>query len=839
MRAGPHRNVSFYALLATLTLVAVPPVQAEKGWKITQFELFAGAPYQLENGVLQEYGYDWAESEAWLPDNFDRTEVEVALNEAAEWYSKKGFPEPVLEPEVDTENGKAYRVYVCTEAMWGSLVLREFGEIIGVFDTEHSLWSDCGRELDPNTLSTKRTWAGYNGPCAVAQGGRPVMFIKADGPAFDNGRLTARGYATLAHELFHAIQAGTVMSNSPNPCDIGGWIEDGQADAISMDMLDDDQLWAAIPQPTDDDWITKYWGIRPYRENIAIDPSGYPVSSFWAFLADLNRGYDYLFTGSDGVLGVFDFEIQDSGKWDSEVMWLDEGLSAQSNKRLNNKRLNELLGLFLNDFSMRVPTMSWTTGDLKKDWPKWVDSYLGPCKKITLAPRNPSQLFRQIIKPVAGACIWLTVNVPHAAASVSLQTESADVSVFEDILIGLPRGNAILTPARNAGVSPLDPSKFVGIWANLTVPTGAPTLLTFTNAAEDPQKTKPRDLDFNISISSSKINLRGIAPAGPGTLAPPALKPTYEKNKESLSQKIAATTAMISEQKRLDKGALTPYGPMSTGVTFHSEQSACRNPFKYSACGPKMRISMKLMPGTWGNVFQSAGGTGGPTSQIVSSMIEQALSTPFDHTDVVNELEQKLESIDASGVSITMPYVDYGFTGSFNNALIRTKVGGISMESIGPRDASKQFPLIGTVNIEAYTLFHIQGSFSAPLAYFEPGLTPSQKVYRSGPTLTGTFNQVAPWLSDSRVTLIKLQTENEKDDDIGSVLDQLTNSILSSLEQGNSPGDDGSAGGSASSGGDSSGGTNGGDCDCDCANRGKLEEFCEFVCEEEFAVCPR
>jgi len=138
------------------------------------------------------------------------------------------------------------------------------------------------------------------------------------------------------------------------------------------------------------------------------------------------------------------------------------------------------------------------------------------------------------------------------------------------------------------------------------------------------------------------------------------------------------------------------------------------------------------------------------------------------------------------------------------------------------------------------SLFGIQGSFSAPLAYFESGPTPTQpKVYRRGPTMTGTFNQVAPWLSDDRVTRIKLQTEKEKDDDIGSVLDQLTNSILSSLEQGDSPGDDGSAGGSASSSGNSSGGTIGGGCDCDYANRGKLEEFCEFFCEEEFAVCPQ
>lgn len=826
MQTDPNRFAAARALLAALVLGAAPHL-AEAAWTIQQFQVFAGAPYQRADGVVEVMGYDWAEAEDWFP-GFDKGEVERAFNAAAAWYSSKGFPEPVLEPIVQTGNGPAYRVYVCTEAWWASLQASEFMQELQSLVTgpqaQISHWSSCGRSLGDG----HSVWAAYSGRCAVANGARPLFFINADGPAFKKGKLTAEGYQTVAHELFHAIQANTVMGKSPKPCSLGKWIGEGQADAVSMDLLD--EKWPGVSQPDTNGWISKKHGIRPYYDTIARDPSGYPVSSFWRFLADLNGGYDYLLTDRDGTPGVFDFEIHEAGKWQSETSWLDAGLYTKF-----NKRLNELLGLFMNDYSMRVPPLSWTSGDADKDWPRWVKGVLGECEEITLSERKPSQVFSRNIAPVAGDCAWLTVNVAQATAQVSLQAESADVTVFKDVWIGLAEGNAVLTDAMLAGASPKDPGKSIGIWHNFTVRSGFPTLLTFTNAADDPDKTKRRVVIFDISLPSSTNSLRGNAPAGPGKAAPPAQKPSYNKHTQTLQKKTAATSRMISEQKRLDKEALSPHAAEATSVSMRPRQPPCSEPFKYSPCGPYTSISMELVPGTYLNLGQSAG-SGGAASQVFSSMMGQAMANPFDAEGVMGELKEKLESIDASSVSIMMPFIDYGFTGSIDNAMISTRVGGIHMQSVGPPDQTQQTPLIGSVSIEEYTPMRIQGSYSAPLAYFEPSPGPDQPpIYKRGPTLTGTFNQVAPWLADGRVAHIQLQSQEEMADDIGNALGVPAATMRSLRQQGAIPG---GAGPGAASNGGGSGGAVGGGCDCDCANKGKVDELCEFFCEEDFAACP-
>jgi hypothetical protein len=818
MHTVPNRFATAWALLAMMVLGFIPHM-SEAAWKIRQFEVFAGAPYQRADGVVDAIGVDWAEAEDYFP-GFERAEVEKAFNAAAAWYSEKGFPEPLLEPIVETENGPAYRVYVCSEALKASKIFYNVVENVkgaAGFDRDASHWASCEH------------WGAYNGACARSQGARPTFYLNANGPAFKNGRLTVEGRQTVTHELFHAIQANTVMGRSPQPCKQGDWILEGMADAVSMDVLE--YLWPGIPEPKNDGWITKKFGVRAYYETLALDRSGYPVSSFWRFLGDLNRGYDFLFTGRDGTPGVFDFEIHGAGKWQSEVSWLDAGLYTKF-----NMRLNELLGLFMNDYAMRVAPLSWTSGHAEQDLPRWVKGVLGECEEITLSDRKPSQVFFRDIAPVAGGCAWLTVNVAQSTAQVSLQAETDDLAVFKDIWVGLAAGNTVLSDAMIAGPSPSDPSKSIGIWHNFTVHSGFPVLLTFTNAADDPEKSKQHAVTFDISMPSSTNSLRGNAPAGPGKAAPPAQKPSYQKHTQTLQKKTAATGRMITEQKRLDKETLSPHATLSTSVALRPEVPPCSEAFKYTPCGPYTSISMNLVPGTYLDLALSSG-TGGLTSQVFSSLMGQAMSNPFDAGDVMAELGEKLESIDASSVSIMMPFIDYGFTGSIDNAMISTKVGGIQMQSVGPLDGTYQSPLVGSVSIEEYTPMRIRGSFTAPLAWFEPAPAPDQPpVFKSGPILTGTFNQVAPWLEDSRVGRIQLQSEREMADDVGKALGVPAATMRSLRQQGVIPG--GESPGTPSSGGGGSGAAVGGGCDCDCANKGTVDELCEFFCEEEFAACP-
>lgn len=805
------------AIIAVIMVTMLPHL-AEAAWKIQQFQVFAGAPYQRANGAVEAVGFDWAEMEDLFP-GFNRQEVESAFNAAAVWYSSRGFPEPLLEPVVDTDNGPAYRIYVCSEQWAASGEMHKFAE---------QLKSLLGATRDIANWASCENWGAYNGRCAMTQGARPVFFLNADGPAFRNGNLTAQGYQTVAHEIFHAIQANTVMGKSPNPCKLGKWITEGMADAVSMDVLDD--LWKGVSQPKGDGWVSKKFGVRPYEETFARDKGGYPVSSWWRFLADLNGGYDYLLTGRDGLPGVFDFEVRKAGDWRSEVMWLDEGLLTKF-----NMRLNELLGLFMNDYAMRVPPLSWTSGNPDKDVPKWVKGVLGECEEIMLSDRKPSHRFSRNIAPLAGDCAWLTVNIAQATTQVSLQAESNDLDLFKDIWVGLAEGGTTLSDAMMAANSPTGSGKSLGIWFNYTVRSHAPTLLTFTNAADDPEASKRRVVLFDISMPSATNSLRGNAPAGPGKAAPPAQKPSYKKHTQTLQKKTAATTAMVAAQKRLDMESLSPNASQSTSISMRPEERQCREPFKYQACGPYTSFSLELVPGTYANIVQVSG-SGGNAGQILSTMMGQAMSTPLDGGSAMTDLAEKLEAIDAASVSITMPFIDYGFTGTINNAMISTSVGGIAMQSVGPLDSSYQAPLNGSVSIEEFTPMGIRGSYSAPLAHFEAAPGPNEPpIHVRGPTLTGTFNQVAPWLSDRRVQPIELQTHEEIANEVGKSLGVSPEMMRAMRDGGKIPGGGGAG---TSSGGGSSASVSSGECDCDCANQGKVDELCEFFCEAEFEACP-
>lgn len=181
MLASPKCFGAARALLAVMALIAAPHATAEAAWAIQKFQVFAGAPYFRAGGTIDVVGVDWAEAEDWFP-GFDPAEVEQAFNAAAAWYSRKGFPEPLIEPKVETENGRACRIYVCSEG-----------------------------------LMVSTAWGAYMGACARSRGARPIFYLNADGPAFRNKKLTAEGYQTVAHELFHALQGKRSWGTPPNP----------------------------------------------------------------------------------------------------------------------------------------------------------------------------------------------------------------------------------------------------------------------------------------------------------------------------------------------------------------------------------------------------------------------------------------------------------------------------------------------------------------------------------------------------------------------------------------------------------------------------------------------
>ena len=198
-------------------------------------------------------------------------------------------------------------------------------------------------------------------------------------------------------------------------------------------------------------------------------------------------------------------------------------------------------------------------------------------------------------------------------------------------------------------------------------------------------------------------------------------------------------------------------------------------------------------------------------------------------------LDAKLKTIDGSAVSIVIPLIDYGFTGSFDNAAISVRMSGDRRWSaIGPADEQQRSRLTGRVTIEEYTPFVIRGSFVAPLAEFLPSGFPDQPpVFTPRDTVTGSFTSVAPWLSDERTEII-LDSQQQMADEIVNTLGVPADMIYSMKQDGTMPGGSSTGTGQGAS---SSGGSIEAGCSCECEMKPFADELCELFCEEEFAAC--
>src|SRR5690606_24214402 len=136
-------------------------------------------------------------------------------------------------------------------------------------------------------------------------------------------------------------------------------------------------------------------------------------------------------------------------------------------------------------------------------------------------------------------------------------------------------------------------------------------------------------------------------------------------------------------------------------------------------------------------------------------------------TGLLNSLEvlrpaaELADSIDGSSVNIMIPLIDYGFSGSFDNAWLRvSRRGGGQYFAIGPQDIMAgpgvACPIAGRVTIEEHTPTLVRGTCAGDLVDMDRvervGDNPTLPVHE---TIAGTFQIVAPWRGDERVTVVQ------------------------------------------------------------------------------------
>ena len=350
-----------------------------------------------------------------------------------------------------------------------------------------------------------------------------------------------------------------------------------------------------------------------------------------------------------------------------------------------------------------------------------------------------------------------------------------------------------------------------------------------TNIATNPAETVAREIELSIALPTNTVSNRpdGALPTAP--VAPAPKQPTYDKHNKSLRQQRADTAKMVADQMESDKRSLNPNASGATRVKRLTMVPPCTDPFLYQVCGPHMLISLEIVPGT----YVSPGVTtaqGGIAAQVFGGLQAMSRTSMWDTEPVMRDLVAQLEQIDGSSVSIAFPLIDYGFSGSFDNASIHVKMSGDRVwRAIGPPNASGWSRLIGQVTIEEYTPLVLRGSFTAPLAEFVPSGSDAPAVYVRRDTVRGTFHSVAPWQTDERAQIITVDSKEQMAEDIANTLGF---SLDPDMVPGAAPSSDGGSPGS----GDAARQTTP-ECACECEIKPLADELCEMLCEEEFAAC--
>jgi len=853
----PIRRALVLAFLLIVTLF-LSTTQAAQTWPTTRFKVFAGNPYT--GSVLYEVfgSYDWIEMEDFFdaPTDAEIAAVESAFSEAASWYKRRGFPAPDLEPLNQTEEGLAYRVYMCDyeddQRLWNWITDNVPAGWPGSTDftigsVDQVEWSMCGVDRkNANKVSSGL----YVGPCNGVTYRTRIMVINRSKSFDANGNLTEGGYQTIAHELMHAIMSNMPFTRSNRNCERpqrpDKWITEGIPDAIGYDLAE--ELWENryyIP-PRDGNSVAKRHGYRPYFERLPQDrdlqipgyPAGamaqghYGASSFWRFIADSYiKGWQVLLTSrTGGAPGLLDIPLPDTNTgWRDEVRWLDKGLRGKF-----NIGLKEMYGLFVSNFAFRpAPFTRYDGSPADDNIEHWAKILFDECETIDLK-MGGKQEFTLKIKGLASDCVWIEPTGAPGMVQISFIAGHDDLSLLQAISIGRS-GTTLLSRASPIAETPHAATQYTAAWRDYPQDGSQRTLYLFSNVARDPALTSERELTFTAVMPGNTNSARATVPLPPRS-APPPQQPDYKRHAKRLSRQKAATSKMVQQQMNLDKKSLNPNVSGSTRLSRVPNARECREPFKYQPCGPQLLIGLSLMPGSY-IVPGQTNTAGGQAGQVMSGLQAMAQTSLFDTQQNVQDLDAAIKTIDGSEISIVIPLVDYGFSGSFDRASISAQMAGDrNCRAIGPPDQNQRTRLTGRVTIKEYSPVVMTGSFTAPLAEFVEGSN-GEGVYQSCGTISGQFVSVAPFQADERSRMV-MESNEQMAEDITNSLGVPAGMVYKMREEGTFvPQGTNTSGSSSSSTGSTGGGVLVGNCSCECDSQALADELCEFFCEEEFAEC--
>jgi hypothetical protein len=740
-----HRAFLVVRSCLAFVLGAAMCVQADAAWELTRFELFQGKPVKSD---------DWREQESesllrFLPgmeslsdDNI--RETEQFLHEVAEKLSKWGFADPLAEGYFDSvvtrdDGTRAIRVYY----------------------------------FPVQGLIQPYAWYSPGLPCAEPPTPRKVINLNASKYA-RNGRITDMNYQTLAHELFHAVQFSSEYSKKLS-CVGVTWISEGSADAIGTFLARDLRNIQFKEEYTPgNNQILKVVGGRDYSEPLHLPKQGkkhkddYLTSSFWRYLAEedyASRGgqqhqgsaatldnialpatenYEYLANFFNQPWGVHPGPA-------GQLTWLNKRMLGETHIRGSLAHLYpKFVASFADHMNKRIgPKLGPGSPDREH---KWLEQIFTDCDSAGSVANGASISLNIRVKPIAARCFKVNVLPGALKKNVIIQAMHDDKSLLQQLQIGLPDGSDVRIPVIKSFNE--DQPPHIAIWSFPTFFGNTGTYI-ISNVARNPASTKAVDLQFHLSTSDWDANMLALPPAGPPPPPPPADKkrPTQKKmQKEALDEIIKNPVENLQAVSRVERDRDKPTGNCE-GLKL-----------RLNLCGPQLEIKLSVSPFPGGQLDLTL--SPATLSAQTATMLYGDLSNPMESMNAfqnaVLELDTALEGMDASKVNISVPLVDYGFSGSFQNARIKvskanTKDHGYS--AYGPSVGRYSQPPNGKVTITNYSHLAIEGTFSAGLV--DESLRESTENPVVARTISGRFFIPAPTLYDRDFELSTEQMEEQ------------------------------------------------------------------------------
>lgn len=380
------RGEKFAAVLNLAALLLLSNAPAVLAWEPDKFEVFCGKQtgdedvYRPENRFWYADRYGEDVDVAQEPGCLSETRAALVADYAAlalDFYKSLGFEAPGpnrLGPIVQGQDGQpSVRLFI-----------NRMNE--GIANTVSPCFKS-GRPPDPERLS--------------------VMNFT---PRYVNDFPPPRALHIIAHEVFHVVQNGQAYQDYPDTqrCgDIPGWLHEGTADALGMQVT-----YRRFPNYRPDLSVLgalSFYRLRPYNRAFTWEGdsekddqgntilANYRSSSFWQHLADHYYGGSYAYLSD--FLAVPDLTFGG----DDWLNWLDALL------RNTDVGPGEPFYLVFPDFLANYAMWG------RDKYPnigeeEWLERAFGGCETVTLSSTQPTRGLNLDMEMVSGRCLRVKVG---------------------------------------------------------------------------------------------------------------------------------------------------------------------------------------------------------------------------------------------------------------------------------------------------------------------------------------------------------------------------------------------------------------------------------------------